>query len=133
LLKDVTTGPATSTSPTCQENVPAKFYLESSPGSDCQVSFEGVLHIEGHLAGKIRSFNCKLLMPAQVKIESDIEVGAAQINGRLTGNINASQRVVLQSQARVEGNINTPSLSISEASSLEEDSVFLGLSNRDRG
>ena len=63
----------------------SKFYLESFPGSDCQVSFEGVLHIEGHLAGNIRSFNGTLVMPEQVKIEADIEVGVALINGSVIG------------------------------------------------
>lgn len=123
-LENPTTGPATNTSPTCkEENPPANFYLESSPGSDCQVSFEGVLHIEGHLAGNIRSFNGTLVIE-QVQIEADIEVGVALINGRVNGNITASQRVVLQSQARVEGNINTPSLSISDGAIFEGECVF---------
>jgi len=70
--------PANNTSPTCEEeNPPANFYLESSPGSDCQVSFEGVLHIEGHLAGKHPLLNGTLVMPEQVKIDADIEVGVA--------------------------------------------------------
>ena len=124
-LENVTTSPVTNTSPTCEEeNPPANFYLESSPGSDCEVSFEGVLHIEGHLAGNIRSFNGTLVMPEQVKIEADIDVGVALINGRVNGNITASQRVVLQSHARVEGNINTPSLSISDGAIFEGDCVF---------
>lgn len=51
--------------------------------------------------------------------DPDIEVGVAVINGCVNGNIRARQRVVLQSQARVEGNIETPSLAISDGAVFE--------------
>lgn len=115
-----------NTSPTCEGESPtASIYVESTGGSDCQVIFEGVLQVEGHLAGNIRSSNGTLVMPEQVKIEADIEVGVALINGRVNGNIKASQRVVLQSHARVEGNISTPSLSINDGAIFEGECVFL--------
>jgi cytoskeletal protein CcmA (bactofilin family) len=113
--------PSSNTSPTRDEaDTPlADFYLESSAGSACEVSFEGVLYIEGQLAGNIRSLTGTLVMPEQVMIEADIGVGVALINGRVNGNITASRRVVLQSQARVEGNISTPSLSIKDGAIFE--------------
>ncbi len=42
----------------------------------------------------------------------------------LLGNITASQRVVIQSNARVEGNIHTPSLSIRDGAGFEGECVF---------
>ncbi|MGH9966696.1 MAG: bactofilin family protein [Pyrinomonadaceae bacterium] len=59
------------------------------------------------------------------QLEADIEVGVALINGCVNGNIRASQRVVLQSQARVEGNIDTPLLSISDGAVFEGECNYL--------
>lgn len=58
-----TISPSRKTSPTREEaDTPlADFYLESSAGSACEVSFEGVLYIEGHLAGNIRSLTGTLV------------------------------------------------------------------------
>ncbi len=102
-----------------EKNPTASIYIESTAASRCEVSFEGVLEVEGFLAGNIRSFNGTLMTPEQARIEADIDVGVALINGCVSGNITANRRVVLHGQARVEGNIYTPSLSIDDGAVFE--------------
>jgi cytoskeletal protein CcmA (bactofilin family) len=59
------------------------------------------------------------------KIEADIEVGTAIIDGSVTGNITASERVVLESDARVKGQIFTPALSMRLGALLDGDCLFI--------
>jgi cytoskeletal protein CcmA (bactofilin family) len=116
---------ATPTSPTLSQETPAAtIYVDSIGGSDCQVSFEGVLQVEGHLAGNIRSADGTLVMTEQGELEADIEVGVALIRGRVEGNIRATERIVLESQARVVGNIDTPCLAVIDGAIFEGDCMF---------
>lgn len=87
-------------------------YIDSFPGSNCEVTFEGVLHFDGYSIGNISSPEGTLVLTQRARIEGDINVGVAVINGCVTGNITATERVVLDSGARVMGNIQTCGLSI---------------------
>ena len=59
------------------------------------------------------------------RIEADIEVAVAVINGSVTGNISASERVVLDSNARVTGLIRTRALSIRLGAIFDGDCIFI--------
>jgi cytoskeletal protein CcmA (bactofilin family) len=113
----------TSSTP-AQETPTATIYVDSIGDSDCQVSFEGVLQVEGHMAGNIRSSDGTLVMMEQGKLEADIEVGVALIRGRVKGNIRARERIVLESHARVVGNIHTPCLAVIDGAIFEGDCMF---------
>src|SRR6266851_3867556 len=82
-------------------------YIGSFPGSNCEVTFEGVLHFDGYSIGNISSPEGTLVLTRRGRIEADIDVGIAVINGSVTGNITAAERVVLDSDARVTGQIHT--------------------------
>jgi len=90
----------------------SEFFIGSFPGSNCEVAFEGVLHFDGYSIGNITSPDGTLVLTKRGRIEADINVGVAVIAGSVTGNITASERVVLESDARVTGQIETPALSI---------------------
>ena len=89
-----------------------EIFIGSFPGSNCEVSFEGVLHFDGYSIGNITSPDGTLVLTKRGRIEADINVGVAVIAGSVTGNITASERVVLESDARVTGQIETPALSV---------------------
>jgi cytoskeletal protein CcmA (bactofilin family) len=102
--------PTTAASPEVTED--EGFYIGSFPGSNCEVSFEGVLHFDGYSFGPITSPDGTLVLTKRGRIEADVNVKVAIINGRVTGDIIASERVVLESEARVTGQIYTRALSV---------------------
>ena len=98
---------------------------ESFAGTECDVTFEGVLRVDGRLKGNIRSADGTLVMTEQGRVEADVDVRVALIDGHLEGNIWATEHVMLDSNARVAGNIHTPSLSIKDGAVFEGHSVLL--------
>lgn len=88
------------------------FYIGSFPGSNCEVSFEGVLHFDGYSFGPITSPEGTLVLTKRGRIEADVNVKVAVINGWVTGDITARERVVLENEARVTGQIYTRALCV---------------------
>lgn len=99
-------------------------YIGSFPGSNCEVSFEGVLHFDGYSIGNISSPQGTLVLTRRGRIEADIDVAVAVIGGSVTGNITASERVVLDSDARVTGLIRTRALSVRLGAIFDGDCIF---------
>ncbi len=88
------------------------FYIGSFLGSKCEVAFDGILHFDGYTIGNMNSPDGTLVLTKRGRIEADINVRVAIINGSVTGNIFANERVVLESEAKVTGQIYTPALSV---------------------
>jgi cytoskeletal protein CcmA (bactofilin family) len=100
------------------------FYIGSFPGSNCEVSFEGVLNFDGYSFGPITSPEGTLVLTKRGRIEADVNVKVAIIHGLVTGDITASERVVLESEARVTGQIYTPALSVRLGAILDGECVL---------
>ena len=99
--------------------------IASLPGSNCEVTFEGVLHFDGHSVGNIRSAGGVLVVTNKGRVDADIDVGVAVINGVVVGNITASERVFLDSDALVKGQIITRRLSMRPGAIFEGDCTFI--------
>src|ERR1044072_3445673 len=110
----------------------SEFFIGSFPGSNCEVAFEGVLHFDGYSIGNITSPEGTLVLTKRGRIEADINVGVAVIAGSVTGNITASERVVLESDARVTGQIETPVLSVRLGAIFDGECVFTSDKKRGR-
>ena len=103
----------------------ADFLVECDQGTDCRIVFTGLLDFSGFLSGSLQSDNGSLVTRARGRINADIEVaGTASIDSEVNGNINATGRVVLNSNARVIGNIKAPALSVKQGAIFEGDCVF---------
>lgn len=98
--------------------------LESMLGLNPEVYFEGVLQFDGYSNKKIRSPDGKLVLLKSGKVDADIEVNIALIDGVVNGNITAVESVVLESNARVTGQISTGSLSISQGAFFDGDCLL---------
>lgn len=83
--------------------------------------FKGMLRVDGHFTGRIRSEKGSLIVSAGGKVDADIHVASAKINGNVNGDIVAGQRIELGRSARVHGNLQTPALVI------EEGAIFEGI------
>jgi cytoskeletal protein CcmA (bactofilin family) len=104
----------------------ADFFVECAAGSDCQIVFTGVLDLDGSLSGSLRSDNGTLITHPG-RINGDIDVaGRAFIDSIVNGNINATGRVVLNSNAMVTGNISARALSVKRGAIFEGDCAFVG-------
>jgi cytoskeletal protein CcmA (bactofilin family) len=97
---------------------------ESEPGSNCEVTFEGILHFEGHSLENIRSPGGSLVVTSLGVVDADIEVAIAVIEGVVNGNIIATERVILERNAKVMGQITTRSLSVSPGAVFDGDCVL---------
>ncbi len=94
--------------------------------TDSEIIFEGVLHVESVVRGNIRSAHGTLVMTSVGRIEADVDVRAAIIDGYLSGTLRATEHVVLKSNARVSGDIYTPSLTVNDGAVFDGSSYFLG-------
>jgi cytoskeletal protein CcmA (bactofilin family) len=108
-------------SPSLDQHKP-DFFVSCNAG-DCRISFEGVVHMEGFVSASIRSETGTLVTGGGL-IDGNIDVGAAYIDGSVIGNIRASERVVLYSEAKVAGNITSPALSTKPGALFEGDCIL---------
>jgi cytoskeletal protein CcmA (bactofilin family) len=124
-LENVQGGPKNPAPETqAKEEGSSGMFMESLAGSNCEVTFEGVLHFNGHSIGNISSPGGTLVLTESGRIEADINVGVAVINGSVTGDITAAERVLLDSNARVSGKIITPLLSVRVGAIFDGDCCF---------
>ena len=80
---------------------------------DGEISGDDAVTIEGTVKGRIRSQG-PVTVAADGVVEADFESAQVQINGQVTGNIAASDRVDLQADCRVVGDIRAPRISIAD-------------------
>ncbi len=76
-----------------------------------ELSFRGVLHVEGQIAGAPLRGDL-LLVGERGRVHADLEVEIARLRGEVQGNIIARQQVELLGSCRVTGTIRTPCLII---------------------
>lgn len=72
------------------------------------VDFQGGLHLDGHIAGAVRSDEARdssLSVSATGCIEGPVQVPTVVLHGSVKGDIRARERVVLGATAKVEGNV----------------------------
>ena len=81
--------------------------------------FKGMLRIDGHFTGRVRSEKGSLIVSAGGVVEANVEVASAKINGTVNGDIIATGRLEFGRSARVRGNIQTPALIIEEGAIFE--------------
>lgn len=72
------------------------------------VRFAGGLHVDGKIKGNVVSLSEKaasLSVSESGVIEGDVRVPSMMLNGSVVGDVHASERLVLNAKARVNGNV----------------------------
>lgn len=82
------------------------------------LSFTGSFRIDGHFKGTIKSESILIIGP-NGRVEADIQVGYAVVDGQLKGNVHAKEKVEIHATGRVTGTIIAPKLAIEEGAFLE--------------
>ncbi len=84
-----------------------------------ETNFQAMLRVDGHLTGRVTSENGTLIIGATGKVDANIAVAAALVNGTVNGDIIATEKIEFGRTARVTGNIQTPRLVIEDGAVLE--------------
>jgi cytoskeletal protein CcmA (bactofilin family) len=84
-----------------------------------EANFKAMMRVDGHLSGRVSSSSGTLIVGANGKVDANIEVAIAIIHGTINGDIIATQRLELGRAAKVNGNIQTPSLVIEQGAVFE--------------
>lgn len=72
------------------------------------IAFRGGLHVDGKVKGNILSedeSDSILILSEEGAIEGEVRVPNVLLNGQVTGDVHASDRVELANRARIEGNV----------------------------
>lgn len=84
-----------------------------------ETNFQAMLRVDGHLTGKVTSDGGTLIIGSTGRVDANISVAAAMVNGIINGDIIASERVELGRTAKVAGNIQSPRLVIEDGAIFE--------------
>ena len=79
------------------------------------INFSGGLRVDGHVRGNVVSAEDKpgtLVLSDQARIEGEIRVAHAVINGTVVGAVHAAEYVELQGKANVTGDVHYRTLEI---------------------
>jgi cytoskeletal protein CcmA (bactofilin family) len=77
------------------------------------INYKGSVRIDGKLDGELHTEGT-LLVGKEAIINAKISAGSVISKGKITGDIEAKEKVLLLSSANMDGSLNTPQLSIEE-------------------
>jgi cytoskeletal protein CcmA (bactofilin family) len=84
-----------------------------------ETHFQSILRVDGELTGRLTSESGTLIVGSTGRINANIMVASAIINGVINGDIVAMERLEIGRSARVIGNIQAPVLVMEEGAILE--------------
>ncbi len=85
--------------------------IETLVGSGTTVSgdvaFDSGLHLEGRIEGNINGQNPTAFLDISEtgSVSGEVNVGTVSVNGSVEGDIHATERLILGSKARIDGNV----------------------------
>jgi cytoskeletal protein CcmA (bactofilin family) len=91
----------------------------TGPELSGEITFRDVVRVNGHIAGTVYSEGGTLMVDDTARVDANIEVAVAVINGIINGDIVAHQRVEIGSAARIYGNIWTRSIATKDGAEFE--------------
>ncbi|MEW6076255.1 MAG: polymer-forming cytoskeletal protein [Thermodesulfobacteriota bacterium] len=95
-----------------KETAPITTILGVETAVEGSIAFTGTVRLDGRVSGKIESQTGTVIIGEKAVIEADISVGVAIIMGRVKGVIDAANRIEIYPPAQVDGDIQSPVISI---------------------
>jgi cytoskeletal protein CcmA (bactofilin family) len=113
---------------------PKEVLMKETPGSEVTVIGQGAriegtlvsagsLRIDGRVTGKINA-DGDVVLSSQSHVEADIEAQNATVAGRFRGNIVVKNKAELAKGGRVDGNITSKVLAVSEGAVFSGQSIM---------
>jgi len=93
--------------------------FSASPELSGEISFRDVVRVNGHIAGTVYSERGTLIVDDSARVDANIEVAVAMINGTVNGDIVAHQKVEIGPSAKIYGNVWTRSIAIKDGAVFE--------------
>jgi len=88
---------------------------------DGDLNFKGGLHLDGKVSGNVTSekgSSAVLIVSEQGEITGDVSVPYAVINGKIKGNVYASEKLELSNKACITGNVHYNVLEMASGASV---------------
>ncbi len=92
-------------------------FLDAASRVEGELRFESTFRVDGRLKGKVISGG-DLIVGEDAVVEGEIEVGRLYVSGTLRGSARA-QRIEIAASARVEADVETPTLIVEEGAHLQ--------------
>ena len=83
-----------------------------------ELSFKGTLCIDGKFEGRIKAHDT-LVISETGDVNAIIHAGTVICKGVITGDVVASQRIVMHSKSKIVGDVKTPSINIESGAVLD--------------
>ncbi|XXJ18235.1 bactofilin family protein [Desulfovibrio caledoniensis] len=83
-----------------------------------KLHFQGAVRIDGNFEGEVVSEGT-LVIGQDAVVDGQVKVGQLVLSGRIKGEVEAKNKVVLHKTANLQGNIRTPVLVVEEGAVLE--------------
>ena len=93
-------------------------FLDKGSHFKGELSFEETFRIDGRFEGKIRS-GSELILGDTADVNAEIQVGRLSVNGKLQGDVHATERIELLAKARVLAALSAPVLKVEEGAFFE--------------
>ncbi|MBS1107172.1 MAG: hypothetical protein H6Q91_2674 [Deltaproteobacteria bacterium] len=101
-------------------------FIDQGSEFEGKLSFKDTVRIDGCFRGEITSQNT-LIVGETGEIMATVRSRSVIVSGTVTGNIFASERLVLHKTARVEGDIEAGSIAIEEGATLNGKITMSGM------
>ena len=82
-------------------------------------TFQMMLRVDGHLTGTVSSDGGTLIVGDNGQLDANVSVAVANINGKINGDVIATEKIHLGRTGQVVGNIMTPKLVIEDGAVFE--------------
>lgn len=83
-----------------------------------EISGSADLFIDGELQGKLHLANARVTVGPNGRVQADIEAREIVVEGKVDGNLKASERAHFGSSSRVNGSVMTPRIGIDDGARL---------------
>jgi cytoskeletal protein CcmA (bactofilin family) len=93
-------------------------YIDSRTKINGQLSFEGPAQIDGQIDGEIVA-QSSLVIGHDALVNAKIKAASVVVAGTVSGEISASERIELQSSAKMSGSLTAPRIAVNEGAVFE--------------
>lgn len=91
----------------------------SEPEVIGEISFRDMIRVVGRIGGSVYSTSGTMIVDETARVDANVEVGVAVVNGMVNGDIVAYERVEIGPNAKIYGNIWTRSIEIKNGAIFE--------------
>ncbi|HEV7987949.1 MAG TPA: polymer-forming cytoskeletal protein [Candidatus Binataceae bacterium] len=100
------------------QSIDTRTYLDSHTRIKGQLSFEGPAQIDGQIEGEIVARSALVIGQGAV-VKAKISAASVVVAGTVSGEISATERIELQSSAKMSGTIAGPRIAVHEGAVFE--------------